>query len=83
MAQVPRRRRAKSVEEGTQLFSLRLPKPLWEELRVYAFTSGRTMNDLLREVVEHYWLTHKDRPRTVAMAKNIELPKPKKRREKA
>lgn len=82
MTQVPRRRRAKFVEEGTQLFSLRLPKPIWEELRIYAFTSGRTMNDLLREVVEHYWLEHPDRPRIMAFSKGIGAPKQKKRGER-
>ena len=72
MAQPVRRKRAKSVDEGTQLFSLRLPKPLYEELRVYAFASGRTMNDLLRDVIEQHWLKNKERPRILGLAKTIE-----------
>ena len=41
--------------DGHQLFSLRLPQELHRELRLYAASQDKSLNDLLIQVLKEWW----------------------------
>lgn len=55
---------------ATQLFSLRLPKQLWAELAVLARLRGKSMNELLGEVLQAWWITQPERPSVARLVKS-------------
>ena len=58
-----------------QLFSLRLPRPLWAELGVFAKVKGRSMNDLLSEVIGNWWAEHSERASVAKLVKDSGEPR--------
>lgn len=47
--------RRTKTETDRQLFSLRLPRPLWLQLGVLARVRGQKLNELIVEVLERHW----------------------------
>ena len=45
----------------SQLYSLRLPKDLHEQLQVHAREDGRSMNAILLKVIEEWWARERER----------------------
>lgn len=55
------RRAEKSPKEDRQLFSLRLPRPLWTQLGLLARVRGQKLNELIVEVLQQHWETVPER----------------------
>lgn len=65
----PRGRPRKWEEDEAQVFTLRLPKPLYAELRVYAGLKDSAMNDVLRKVIESWWAEQPEQVRVSRLVK--------------
>ncbi|HKY38382.1 MAG TPA: toxin-antitoxin system HicB family antitoxin [Polyangiaceae bacterium] len=56
----------------TQSFSIRLPKDLHRQLRLYAVHQGQSLNDLIIGVLQGWWDDHPERRAFVRLASRRE-----------
>lgn len=69
MAKRPVERPRSGEKPDTQLFSLRLPIQLWAELGVVAKLRGKSMNELLADVLGKWWSKQDDHDTVARLVK--------------
>ncbi len=62
MAQPRPRGRPKKLPDDYKQFPLRLPPDLHRQLRIHALDTGKSLNDILLEVIAEWWADRRSRP---------------------